>query len=112
NEPDRPAVLKRLGRLLEAEVDFGLARKHATGDFETAYIAYNVACVCAIQGRRDGLIEAMRSPQRFAGRSDAARSIRAHLKDYFAPFASDAEFMGRRIANARCAATSASGNRS
>jgi tetratricopeptide (TPR) repeat protein len=87
----RGAMLKRLGRPVEAEADLLLARTMATDDYERADIAYNLACVYAMMGDRRAdvlpLVESLRGTQ-FIG------AVRANKDRYFASLADDPDFLG------------------
>jgi Flp pilus assembly protein TadD len=86
----RGAILKRLGRLDEAESDLSLASKYATAYYESNDIRYNLAGVFALRGEREKmmkLIRGLRSVPEFLG------EVRAHLGDYFARYADDDEFL-------------------
>jgi tetratricopeptide (TPR) repeat protein len=86
----RGAVLKRLGRLAEAEAGISLGLSQATDGHERADGLYNLACIYAMQGKREEMI------QNVAGLTDHPEylgAIRTHLKDYFSRFRSDAELL-------------------
>ena len=86
----RAAMLKRLGRLQEAEADLLLAMQKATGELEKRDIRYNLAGVYALQQKREKVIELVRS---LVGCSREMDYIRRHVKDYFSFLSGDAEFL-------------------
>jgi tetratricopeptide (TPR) repeat protein len=86
----RGAMLKRLGRLDEAESDLYLAMKHASRSFEIDDIRYNLAGVFALRGDRARMMEMIAS---LRDAPDYLSVIRAHLGDYFAAFRTDEEFL-------------------
>lgn len=55
-------------------------------------VLYNLASVCAMNGDRDAMLQAVRA---LADRNSTRLhdSIRPHLHDYFVRFREDAEFM-------------------
>ena len=86
----RGAMLKRLNRLAEAESDLILALSIADRDYERNDIKYNLACVYALQGEKTkmlNLVKELRSHEREIG------AICYHVRDFFAKFANDAEFL-------------------
>ena len=85
----RGAILKRLGRLEEAENDLMLALRHAGNAREADDAHYNLAGVYALQDRRkDMLLQVgMITSARFL------ESVRFHLRDYFAAFATDPDLL-------------------
>ena len=86
----RGAMLKRLGRLEEAEADLVIASRHASGDYEVHDIIYNLAGVFAMQRKREQLLEAVR---RLSHKRRVLAAIRAHLHDYFEAYSDDDEFL-------------------
>jgi Flp pilus assembly protein TadD len=86
----RGAVLKRLGRLDEAESELLFANRQATRKYERTDTTYNLACVFAMQGRREDMLKAV---QQIKESSEYTRSISNHLSDYFAKFASDPDLL-------------------
>jgi tetratricopeptide (TPR) repeat protein len=85
----RAGMLKRLGRLGEAEADLHLAQSLATREYERNDIEYNLACVYAMSGRR---AEAMEIISALAG-TPWGGSIRANLHRYFASLEDDPDFL-------------------
>lgn len=86
----RGAILKRLGRLLEAEADLQLALKLATSTEERHDALYNLAGVYALGRDHNRMLEAVRGLED----DDVYKSaIRAHLDDYFAGYARDPELL-------------------
>lgn len=85
----RGALFKRLGRLDEAHADLIFAKDRATAGYEVDDIAYNLACVYAMGGKRDKLMavlaELRHSPS-------ALGAIYSHLDDYFQAYANDPDF--------------------
>jgi hypothetical protein len=95
----RGAILKRLGRLSEAESDLLLARRYATYEYERTDISYNLACVYAMQGNKDATLAAIRDiPQ---GSDYFRSSIIPHLHDYFITLRNDRDFKTLIAAMAR-----------
>jgi tetratricopeptide (TPR) repeat protein len=86
----RGAMLKRLGRLDEAEADLLLAMKHASHPYEVDDIRYNLAGVFAMRGEREQMMKMVRGLQRSPRYLGA---IRAHLEDYFLSYKDDSEFL-------------------
>jgi tetratricopeptide (TPR) repeat protein len=84
----RGAILKRLGRLDEAENDLRLAASKAVSDVDRDDAAYNLAAVYALSRRRD---EALAEIASLRG-SRFMQAIEAHEHDYFASLADDLEF--------------------
>jgi tetratricopeptide (TPR) repeat protein len=88
----RGAMWKRLGRPEEALADLAIAQRHATAPYEVEDVLYNLACVYAIQGNREGMLTAVRTlADRHSPRLHD--SIRSHLNDYFALFRDDGELL-------------------
>jgi tetratricopeptide (TPR) repeat protein len=85
----RGAMLKRLGRLTEAEADLRIAEGKATETYERNDVRYNLACVLAMMGRRTESLQLVRSLQGtpFIG------AIRANRGRYFKSLADDPEFI-------------------
>lgn len=90
----RGAVLKRLGRLEEAETDLTIGLRRATSDYERADGTYNLACVFAMQGDKQRLLATLREARSLPRREYVSRSAKAHLHDYFQRFESDSEVVG------------------
>jgi tetratricopeptide (TPR) repeat protein len=86
----RGAILKRLGRLLEAEADLQLALKLATSTEERHDALYNLAGVYALGRDRNRMLEAVRV---LKDNDTYKGAIRAHLDDYFALYARDPELL-------------------
>jgi Flp pilus assembly protein TadD len=86
----RGAMLKRLGRLEEAEADLIIAKRNATRDYEVHDIIYNLAGVFALQGEREKLFEAV---QQLSAERNLLTAIRAHMHDYFVAYSNDDEFL-------------------
>jgi tetratricopeptide (TPR) repeat protein len=87
----RGALLKRLGRLDEAESDIRLGATRAATDYEAADAAYNLASVFALRGDREQLLATLRSAVDLRMADYVAQSIRGHMDDYFRSYANDAE---------------------
>jgi hypothetical protein len=83
-------MLKRLGRLEEAEADLVIAKRHASRDYEVHDIIYNLAGVFALQREREKLLEAVRQ---LSTKRNLLAAIRAHLHDYFVAYSNDDEFL-------------------
>lgn len=89
----RGAIFKRLGRLDEAEADLHIARKLATRQFEILDIHYNFACIHALRGEREKLMDSIKSIREYSNYFGPISAICAHLDDYFAAYANDVEFL-------------------
>jgi tetratricopeptide (TPR) repeat protein len=83
----RGAVLKRLGRLEEAESDLLIARRHAILDYEVNDVRYNLSAVYALRGDREPMLAALREITDVR----TLASVRFHLHDYYAEFRHDPE---------------------
>lgn len=92
----RGAMLKRLDRLAEAESDLRIAQALATAEYEIHDIAYNFACIYAKRRKRTETIECVKQ----LAHTPYIAAIRAHLDDYFRPFAEDDEFLALLDASA------------
>lgn len=86
----RGAMLKRLGRLQEAEADARIALSLATGDHEILDGHYNLACIHAMRGERQQMLNEAALLRDSKGHLGA---IAAHRNDYFAQFVSDPELL-------------------
>ena len=83
-------MLKRLNRVVEAESDLNLALSFADGGYELVDIKYNLACVYALKGERNKMLDMVRelkSQRRQIG------AIRFHLTDFFSKCSDDKEFL-------------------
>ncbi len=89
-------MLKRLDRLAEAESDLRIAQALATAEYEIHDIAYNFACIYAKRRKRTETIECVKQ----LAHTPYIAAIRAHLDDYFRPFAEDDEFLALLDASA------------
>ncbi len=85
----RGAMLKRLGRLKEAEADLLIGKSLATEEYEKRDAEYNLACVFAMKNDR---VQLFRALEALRGADRELRAIRGHLDDYFKNFANDEEF--------------------
>ncbi len=85
----RAAMLKRLGRLAEAEADLRVAEGMATKPYEENDIRYNLACVLAMKGRHEESLQLVRSLQG----TPFIAAIRANQDRYFESLANDPEFL-------------------
>lgn len=85
----RGAVLRRLGRLDEAEGDLILAQKWAIADYERQDTIYNLTTLYALQKRRDDMFQMLRQLRS----RRHLQGVRSHLEDNFAFFKSDSEFL-------------------
>jgi tetratricopeptide (TPR) repeat protein len=86
----RGAMLKRLNRLEEAEADLNVAQRHTSAEYERMDVAYNLACVYALQKRREDMLTQIRiikPSRRYLG------AVQAHLTDYFANYRNDRELL-------------------
>jgi|GEM_PF-6377692 len=83
----RAAMLKRVNRLDEAESDLLLGKKLATATYEIDDINYNLACVYAMQGNKERMLDAISCIQHPA----SLKSIRHHMGDYFEKFRNDTD---------------------
>jgi Flp pilus assembly protein TadD len=86
----RAAMLKRLRRFDEAIKDLTRAQDIASNYYEIHDIKYNLACIYAMQGDRDSLLNMLQ--QLKSAQHELAR-IRKHKDDYFVKFKDDAEFL-------------------
>jgi tetratricopeptide (TPR) repeat protein len=86
----RGAILKRLGRLPEAEADLHLALKLAPSTGERHDALYNLAGVYALGRDRKRMLEAVRGLE---GDKSYTSAIVAHLDDYFATYKDDADLL-------------------
>ncbi|WP_037913986.1 tetratricopeptide repeat protein [Actinacidiphila yeochonensis] len=84
----RAAAEKRLGRYEQAEADLLLARRKATADYEVTDIAYNLASVYTMAGRRDDALTELRRLRDL----DGIGLVRGHLDDYFRSLRDDPDF--------------------
>ena len=84
----RGAMLKRLTRFDEAEADLKLALALSTHPTIEADVLYNLACVYAMQGDREQMLEMVRRLEPYA--RERGR-ITYHLDDYFVDFRDDPE---------------------
>jgi tetratricopeptide (TPR) repeat protein len=85
----RAAMLKRLGRLDEAEADLRVAERKADEKHEEDDVRYNLACVLAMKGRRE---EALEYARRLRG-TPYVGSLRAHRERYFNSIANEPDFL-------------------
>lgn len=86
----RGAMFKRLGRYKEALSDLKLALEKASDELVIRDINYNLACVYALMGERELMLDHLRHIR------DAPREqglIRRHISDYFSAYAQDHEFL-------------------
>jgi hypothetical protein len=86
----RGAILKRMGRLAEAQSDLLLALKIAMSREERHDALYNIAGVYALLEDRGRMLEsvaALHDDENYKG------AIRAHLSDYFAAYQHDTELL-------------------
>ena len=86
----RGGVLKRLGRLQEAEADIRLALSQATAQHEVLDAHYNLACIHAMRGERQLMFEELAI---LCDSRSHLRAVAAHIQDYFAKFANDPELL-------------------
>jgi Flp pilus assembly protein TadD len=86
----RGAMLRRLGRLEEAEADLSMAKRYATRRYEVDDINYNLATIYALRGERDKLLNAV---QKLEHSEEYLGAIRAHLNDSFQLFRDDQGFL-------------------
>jgi tetratricopeptide (TPR) repeat protein len=85
----RAAMLKRLGRLDEAEADLRVAERKAKKKNEEEDVRYNLACVLAMKGQRD---EALALARTLRGTRYVA-AMRANRERYFGSLADDPKFL-------------------
>jgi tetratricopeptide (TPR) repeat protein len=82
----RAAILKRLGRLTEAENDLSISISLATAEYERLDTHYNLACIYALQGRTEEMYaeldELKASPSYLS-------AVASHLHDYFQSYKTD-----------------------
>jgi hypothetical protein len=87
----RGAVFKRLGRLTEAMNDITMGRELAVPQtYEAVDAAYNLACVFALEGKREQMLKALGE---IPNRHKHWKFVRSHLHDYFAAYADDKDFL-------------------
>ena len=86
----RGAMLKRLGRLIEAEADLQVAIRISSSDKILSDAQYNLACVYGMLGNRAAMMLAI---QRLEGNPRFLQGIRFHLEDYFNAYKNDTEFL-------------------
>lgn len=86
----RGGILKRLGRLQEAEADIRLALSQATAQHEVLDAHYNLACIHAMRGERQLMFEELAI---LCDSRSHLRAVAAHIQDYFAKFANDPELL-------------------
>ena len=88
----RGAVLKRLGRLKEAQNDLSLAldRLQGADAYEADDARYNLACIAAMEGDKVTMMRHLRSIRRVP---EYQLAVCGHLKDYFERFAHDSELI-------------------
>lgn len=86
----RGAILKRLERLDEAELELIFGRGLATVDDVLIDNAYNLAAVYAMKGDREKMLANIR---RLGGAPAYLALVTTHLRDYFRRFASDRELL-------------------
>jgi len=84
----RGAALKRLGRLHESESDLLFARKMATREYEISDIAYNLACVYAMNMKKQEMLENIK----IAIKLPRYKSAIKFGKDYFKNYWEDQDF--------------------
>jgi len=84
----RGAVLKRINRLDEAELDLSIAKKYATDENQIDDIYYNLACIYALQGNKEKMLENLNSIKT----ERSIQYIRNHTSDYFKLYSLDADF--------------------
>jgi len=82
----RAAMLKRLGRVTEAEHDLAISIGLATDDYERHDAHYNLACIYAMQRRADEMYEQLTKLQ---GNRRFLAGVANHLHDYFAHYKTD-----------------------
>ena len=88
----RGATLKRLGRLDEAEANLEHGRRLAVGDYEKADLAYNLACIYALRGDRQKLLDTLHAAGHLANHLQVFDAITERLDNYFRSFTHDEEF--------------------
>lgn len=89
----RGAVLKRLGRLEEAEKDVRIGLATATDDYERADGIYNLACILALQGDKERLVSTLREARSLRRKGYVAKNVKAHMADYFKKFSTDSDVL-------------------
>lgn len=89
----RGAVLKRLGRLNEAEKDIHLGRETATDPYEQADAAYNLACVYALQQDDERLLYELQQARNLERHRYVYNCIKGHMNDYFAAYSLNEAFI-------------------
>ena len=76
----RSAMLKRLGRLTEAENDLSISIRLATAKYERLDAHYNLACIYAMQGRAEEMYTQLAE---LKGDVAFLSSVASHLHDFF-----------------------------
>jgi Flp pilus assembly protein TadD len=89
----RGAILKRLGRLDEAERDIELGKEVASDDYEKADATYNLACIYAMRGDAKRLLAILHEARALTQHAYVHRCILGHLGDYFSKFSKDGVFL-------------------
>jgi tetratricopeptide (TPR) repeat protein len=89
----RGAILKRLGRFDEAKRDLELGKEAASGDYEKADAAYNLACVYAIQNDMRKLLDILQEARVLNQHRYVYKSIHGHMGDYFSKYSNDIVFL-------------------
>ena len=91
----RSGMLKRLGRLQEAEADVRMALSLATNEHEILDAHYNLACIHAMRGERQQMFAEL---AKLSHSKALIRAVAAHMDDYFYNYSEDPEllhFIGR-----------------
>jgi Flp pilus assembly protein TadD len=88
----RGAILKRLGRLDEAEWNLRFGASLTSDPYEIADATYNLAAVYSLLGDRERLMSTMRAARELADRSYFHSAVVQHLTTYFSAFANESDF--------------------
>ncbi len=94
----RAALMKRLDRLDDAEAALTEARSLWAGTPAEADAWYNLACIYAMTGRREAMLDALFATR---GDIDAVTRVRSHIGDYFAHYRRDPALLAYLTAKSR-----------
>lgn len=86
----RGAMLKRLGKLDEAENDIKFGLSHTSNKHFQSDALYNLACIYAMRNEKDNLYSAIKLIRQ--SNVSYIDAIKYHIRDYFINFKEDIEF--------------------